>query len=104
MGTALNCGIELMVGGKWSMVPLFSRHQMRGYIISGFTDSYGVGGSDAWLIKVDNYGNLEWNRHLAIYSGMSILRAFNRHRMEAISLLEVMNWMITETATCLLSS
>ena len=33
-----------------------------GYIIGGFTGSYGMGGNDAWLVKVDIHGNLEWNK------------------------------------------
>ncbi len=33
-----------------------------GYIIAGFTGSYGMGGNDAWLVKVDNQGDLEWNK------------------------------------------
>lgn len=36
-----------------------------GYIVAGTTDSYGKGSagkSDAWLIKLDKDGNIEWNK------------------------------------------
>jgi hypothetical protein len=33
-----------------------------GYALGGTTDSYGAGGSDAWFIKTDLIGNIEWNR------------------------------------------
>ncbi|MGD1847045.1 MAG: T9SS type A sorting domain-containing protein [Salibacteraceae bacterium] len=34
----------------------------KGYAIAGFTNSYGAGGYDMYLIKLDSNGTLEWDR------------------------------------------
>jgi hypothetical protein len=33
-----------------------------GYAIAGFTQSYGAGGNDFWLVKTDAAGNSQWNQ------------------------------------------
>jgi predicted secreted protein len=33
-----------------------------GYALAGFTTSFGAGGEDFWLVKVDSAGNHEWNQ------------------------------------------
>src|SRR3990170_2032629 len=39
-----------------------------GYAMAGYTQSYGVGDSDFWLVKTDSLGNTQWNK---TYGGMN---------------------------------
>lgn len=45
-GTEIGCSVANTLDGGW--------------IISGSTDSYGSGGTDAYLIKMDDLGNVSW--------------------------------------------
>jgi hypothetical protein len=33
-----------------------------GYAVAGFTDSYGAGETDAWLVRTDSSGNMQWSQ------------------------------------------
>jgi hypothetical protein len=38
-----------------------SKTQDGGYIIAGWTESYGKGGRDLWIVKIDSNGSREWS-------------------------------------------
>jgi len=48
-----------------------------GYVIGGCTRSFGSGGSDFWLIKIDEYGNKIWDKTYggSGHEGMSLIQS-----------------------------
>lgn len=45
-----------------------------GYVIAGYTNSFGAGGFDFWLIRIDSSGKMLWNR---TYGGAADDKAFS---------------------------
>ncbi|MBM3321940.1 T9SS type A sorting domain-containing protein [candidate division WOR-3 bacterium] len=45
-------------GENWDYAFAVQQTQDDGYILAGWTESFGAGGSDAWLIKTDSLGNV----------------------------------------------
>jgi len=49
-------------GAGWDMASSLIITSDGGYALAGYTESFGVGGRDSWLVKTDEYGNMEWNK------------------------------------------
>jgi hypothetical protein len=45
-----------------------------GYALAGYTESFGAGGADFWLVKTGAYGNVEWNQ---TYGGAQFDHAYS---------------------------
>lgn len=46
-----------------------------GYILAGATTSFGAGGRDIWLLRLENNGNVRWQKTLGAESGNEYARA-----------------------------
>ncbi len=55
-------GFKIFGGHGFEEGRSISMTRDNGYVIAGMTDSYGFGGKDVWLLKVDSNGVEEWNR------------------------------------------
>jgi len=49
-------------GSSWDYGNSIEQTSDGGYIITGYTGTYGAGGSDVWVIKTDAAGNEEWDQ------------------------------------------
>ena len=49
-------------GTGWDRASCVVETSDGGYALSSYTESFGAGESDCWLIKTDGAGNMEWNK------------------------------------------
>ena len=49
-------------GNDFESVSTIIRTNDGGYAFAASTTSFGAGSSDFWLVKLDSYGNMEWNQ------------------------------------------
>jgi predicted secreted protein len=48
-------------GTDWDYAYALVQTTDGGYALAGYTDSFGAGGSNFWLVKTDTNGNMQWN-------------------------------------------
>lgn len=54
---------QKVYGGDGTEYAIDAKHTAEGgYIVAGWTTSFGAGGADFWVLKLDPKGNVEWQR------------------------------------------
>jgi hypothetical protein len=61
-------------GGSWDDVRSFQQTIDGGYIVAGWTGSFGAGGDDIWILKLSSTGDIEWQK---TYGGSEYDRALS---------------------------
>ena len=49
-------------GTDWDIAWSVEQTSDNGYIVAGYTDSFGAGGHDIWLLKLDSGGIVQWQK------------------------------------------
>jgi len=49
-------------GNNWEMACSIIQTKDGGYVVAGYTNSFGNGVGDMWILKLDNKGNKEWSK------------------------------------------
>ncbi len=62
MQRAMSNGKRLMVGKVNDYAHSIQQTSDGGYIVAGYTESFGAGDFDAWVIKLDAKGNVQWQK------------------------------------------
>jgi hypothetical protein len=58
---------KIFFESNWDCAYSIIQTKDEGYVISGYTWSKGVGKADAWVIKLNNKGNMVWNKTFGGY-------------------------------------
>lgn len=53
---------ETYGGSEFDEAACVEQVHLGGYIVVGWTESYGAGGSDIWVVKIDDNGGEEWTK------------------------------------------
>ena len=61
-------------GSRPDMAYFVQQANDNGYVITGYTSSFGAGSTDFWLVKTDWNGNIQWNK---TYGGTSQDKAYS---------------------------